>query len=171
MILMVFLRLNFPDNLPSSEPQPKAGIRVIDSLLRVILPLILIAGVFLSLEFSFFWIPSLSRIYGRSKGQMIWSWNHFFIPERTFRLEFEEAYFILRRKRSSFSGLLLKELVMEVHLSQDTFYFKDISDFIHKEKVIQTATDQIIVKTVKLEHLPLNILQIQMLLNSVKPLS
>jgi len=60
---------------------------------------------------------------------------------------------------------------MEVHLPHDKLHIRDFSDFIQKEKIIQTAKDQIIIKTVRLEHIPLYIQQIQLLSRSLNPFS
>ncbi|MHA1332023.1 MAG: hypothetical protein ACTSR2_13215 [Candidatus Hodarchaeales archaeon] len=171
MCLLVFVNLTFLESLPSSYRQPLSSSSVFDGLPRIILSLFLIVGLVISFELSFYWIPSLSNMVGKYKGQMIWVWNHFFILERAFLLEFEDIHIIFRRKRFSFSGILLRELLMEVHLPHDKLHIRDFSDFIQKEKIIQTAKDQIIIKTVRLEHIPLYIQQIQLLSRSLNPFS
>lgn len=170
LILLVLFYVYNPPSIPSTEPQP-GGVRIIEMLLRISLPFILVIGVIISLVITFFWIPSLTVISESPRGKMIWTRTHHFIPERIFLLELGSCLMKCKRKRKSIFGLLLKEVELEIHFPVDFLDFKEISDYIQKDRIIYTPNERTILKTVKLEYVPINIFQIQELvstLNSTK---
>jgi hypothetical protein len=57
---------------------------------------------------------------------------------------------------------------MEIYLPQEHENIKQITDFTGIEKIINTPTSKILVKTVKLEQIPLQIIQIRSILSSMK---
>ncbi|MFX0172209.1 MAG: hypothetical protein ACFE9L_09830 [Candidatus Hodarchaeota archaeon] len=140
-----------------------------DSFLPVILGfsgfLLLIIGTLILIECIFFWIPSLTGFVSFDKrGEMVWRKSRFWVPERCLNLKLENTLISVHRKQFSLDGLLMKKFTAKVYLPKDTPEIKRISDFIGVEKLLQTPTDYLLVKSVDLRYLPLQIIQIQSLL-------
>jgi hypothetical protein len=127
--------------------------------------LILIISILFLIVCIFFWIPSLTSLISIDKrGEMKWRKSRLWIPERCLNLKLENASISVHRKQFSLDGLLMKKFTAKVHLPKDTPEIKRISDFIGVEKIDQTPTDYLLVKSVDLRYLPLQIIQIQSLL-------
>ncbi|MFX0124615.1 MAG: hypothetical protein ACFFAE_13365 [Candidatus Hodarchaeota archaeon] len=58
---------------------------------------------------------------------------------------------------------------MEIYLPRDKSNVKQITDFSGIKKIIKTPTQSILVKTVKSEHLPLQIIQVRSIIALMKP--
>ncbi len=145
-----------------------AKVEIVNPLLEIISSLIFIIGILILIESLFFWVPSLTDLtVNKNKGKMIWFWKRFRFPERAFTLLDTGTKILIRRKRSSLKGLLMREFIMEIHISKDRSEIKRISDFTGITKIIQkTPSQTILMKTVMLKSLPLQILQIRTLLAS-----
>jgi hypothetical protein len=76
----------------------------------------------------------------------------------------KENSIVIRRKRSSLQGILMREMVLEIHISKTKSDHKRIVDFLTHEKIIHSTTHIILVKSVKTQHLPLQVIQIRALL-------
>lgn len=141
---------------------------VFDFLPKVISTFFFIVSLFLLSELLFFWVPSLTDLSEKKgKGKMVWLRKHGVIPERVFSLKNSNAQILIHRKRSSLRGLLMKEFTMEVHLSKNIEEIKQISDFTSIERIVQTPTHNILIKTVMLRYLPLQFIQIKTILASI----
>ncbi|MFX0120122.1 MAG: hypothetical protein ACFE9A_12130 [Candidatus Hodarchaeota archaeon] len=140
-------------------------IEIYNPLFIIISSLIFMIGLLLLIESLFFWIPSLTDIpvFGRN-GKMIWTKKFIGFPERVLSLQDTDTRIVIRRKRSSLRGLLLREFTMEVYIPLDRPEFKQISDFTSMEKINTTPTHKVLVKTVKFKYLPLQIIQIKSIL-------
>ena len=125
-------------------------------------------GLLVLIESLLFWVPSLTDItVDKNKGKMSWSWKQFMFPERIFSLFDSDARILIRRKRSSLKGLLMREFTMEIHLMMDQSEIKQISDFTGVERVDQRShSHTVLFKTVELKRLPLQILHIRTILAS-----
>ena len=138
------------------------------NMIEFISSFIFLLGLFVLIETLFFWVPSLTDIT-QSKGRMIWLRKGLIFPERVLSFLAADVRVIIRRKRSSFHGLFLREFLIEIYLSKDELNIKQIIDFSGIEKIIKTSTHYILAKTVNLEHLPLQIIQIRSILALMKP--
>lgn len=131
----------------------------------IINSLIIIIGFLIVCESLFFWVPSLTDITKKkAEGKMIWQKKLFCFPERIFSILDDNILILIRRKRSSLKGILMKEFTMEIHLDKEIKEIKQISDFVGIEKVVHTHSHSILLKTVNLKSLPLQILQIRTIL-------
>lgn len=141
---------------------------VTDFVLLGFSSLIFMLGLLVLIESLLFWVPSLTDItVDKNKGKMSWSWKQFMFPERIFSLFDSDARILIRRKRSSLKGLLMREFTMEIHLMMDQSEIKQISDFTGVERVDQRShSHTVLFKTVELKRLPLQILHIRTILAS-----
>ena len=139
----------------------------IDPVITITSSLILIIGVLVIIESLFLWVPSLTDLT-KSKGKMVWTWRRIIFPERVFSIFDAETRIVIRRKGSSFLGWIMREFTMEIYLSQEHQNIKQIADFSGITKIVNTPTSKILVKTVKLEHIPLQIIQMRSILSSMK---
>ncbi|MFX0051991.1 MAG: hypothetical protein ACFFAJ_01935 [Candidatus Hodarchaeota archaeon] len=127
--------------------------------------LLLILGILILIECTFFWTPSLTGFVSiDKKGKMLWRKSRFWVPERCLNLKLENASISVHRKQFSLNGLLMRKFIAKIHLPKDTPEIKRISDFIGVEKMVQTPTAYLLIKSVDLRYLPLQIIQIQSLL-------
>ncbi len=158
-------------SLPSSQPSEASYFAdsavLSDPLITVISSFLVIIGLFVLMESLFLWVPSFTDLT-ESKGKMVWLRRGFIFPERVLSLLDADTRILIRRKRSSLRGLLMREFTMEIFLYEDKNNIKQITDFSSIEKIIKTPTYNILVKTVRLEHLPLQIIQIRSLLALMK---
>lgn len=142
---------------------------VTDFVLLGFSSLIFMLGLLVLIESVLFWVPSLTDItVDKNKGKMIWSWKKFWFPERIFSLFDSDARILIRRKRSSLKGLLMREFTMEIHLMMDQSEIKQISDFTGVERIDQRShSHTVLFKTAELKRLPLQILHIRTILASI----
>ncbi len=141
---------------------------VFDFLPTAISALFFIISLLVLGELLFLWVPSLTDLSGKKgEGKMVWLRKHGVIPERIFSYKNSNAQIFIHRKRSSLKGLLMKEFTMEVHLSKNIQEIKQISDFASIERIVQTPTHNILIKTVILKYLPLQFIQIKTILASI----
>ncbi len=153
--------------------QEDVGMTGVNTLVFDYLPIVfstlffIISLVILS-ELLFFWVPSLTDLSGKKgEGKMVWLRKLRVIPERVFSHKNSNAQILIHRKRSSLKGLLMKEFTMEVHLSKNIQEIKQIADFTSIERIVQTPTHNILIKTVILKYLPLQFIQIKTILASI----
>jgi hypothetical protein len=73
---------------------------------------------------------------------------------RDIRFSIKGNLVVIRRKRSSLKGILLREMVFEIHISKSQSDHNRINDFLSYEKSVVTPTHIILIKTVKTQHLP-----------------
>ncbi len=138
---------------------------VFDFLPNAINTFFFIISLFLLSELLFFWVPSLTDLSEKKgNGKMVWLRKHGVIPERVFSLKNSNAQILIHRKRSSLRGLLMKEFTMEIYIDKNIPEIKQISDFTSIEKMVQTPSHKILVKTIKLKSLPLQLIQIRTIL-------
>ena len=146
---------------------PISSAVVFDFLPIIVSSLIFLIGLLILCELLFFWVPSLTDLtLNKSKGRMVWTRKRLGFPERTFSLFETNSKILIRRKRSSLKGLLMREFTMEIHLTLDKADIKRISDFTGIERIIQTPTHNILIKTVVLKCLPLQLIQLRTILAS-----
>jgi hypothetical protein len=127
--------------------------------------LALIIGTLVFIESVFFWTPSLIELTtNKGKGKMIWSKKRYGFIERVFCYEFKNTQIIIRRKRSSFRGLLMQEFNIEIYLPSEDPRVQKISNFTGIQKIIETKKYNILKKGVDLKYLPLQFVQIQAML-------
>lgn len=138
------------------------------NVINIVSSIIFLIGLFILIETLFLWVPSLTDLT-ESKGNMLWLRRGQIFPERVLSLLEANTRIIIRRKRSSLRGLFMREFAMEIYLTKDKSNIKQIIDFSGIEKIIKTPTHSILVKTVRLEHLPLQIIQIRSILALMKP--
>ena len=138
-----------------------AGPAVLD-FIEIISILIFLIGLLILIEMLFLWMPSLPDL---TESKMLWIRKGIIFPERILSLLDTEAKIVIRRKRSSFLGWIMREYIMEIYLSKVQSNIRQITDFSGIEKIINTTSHNILVKTVKLEHIPLQIIQIRSLLH------
>ncbi|MFW9903469.1 MAG: hypothetical protein ACFFFH_03990 [Candidatus Thorarchaeota archaeon] len=164
--------VRFPSPTTSSELSESKffanSIKLTNPLTTIISSLILIIGLLVLIESLFLWVPSLTDLT-KFKGKMVWTWRRNIFPERIFSLIDAEKSIVIRRKRSSFLGWIMREFTMETHLPPRYQNVKQITDFTGIEKIINTPTSRILVKTVKLEQIPLQIIQMRSILSLMKP--
>jgi hypothetical protein len=134
--------------------------------IEIVSSLIFLLGLLGSIELLFLWVPSLTDLT-ESKGKMVWLRKGLFFPERVLSLEVD-AKIIIRRKQSSFLGWIMREFLMEIYLSPEQRYIKQVTDFTGIEKIINTPSAIILVKTVKIEQIPLQLIQIRSILSLMK---
>jgi hypothetical protein len=130
--------------------------------IEVISTMIAFIGILVLIGMLFLWMPSLTEL---KESKMIWVRKGIVFPERIFSLPDAEGRIIIRRKRSSFLGWIMRDFTMEIYLSKEKANLKQITDFGGIEKIVNTPSHNILVKTVKLEHIPLQIIQIRSLLH------
>ena len=123
--------------------------------------LILFFGLLVLIELLFLWMPSFSDL---TESKMVWKRKVMVFPERILYLLDAETRIIIRRKRSSFLGWIMREFTMETYVPKVKTNIKQITDFSGIERIIKTPTHNILVKTVRLEHIPLQVIQIRSLL-------
>ncbi|MHA2246474.1 MAG: hypothetical protein ACXADY_16150 [Candidatus Hodarchaeales archaeon] len=131
-------------------------------LQMVVCLLIFIIGLLILIESLFYWVPSLTDVTeNENKGKMIWQKTQLWFPERVFSISDANTRILIRRNRSSLAGLLMKEFTMEIYIDKNIPEIKQISDFTSIEKMIQTPSYKILIKTIKLKFLPLQLIQIR----------
>ena len=135
---------------------------VILYFIEIVSILIFFIGISILIGMLFLWMPSLTEL---TESRMLWVRKGIVFPERILSLLDAEERIIIRRKRSSFLGWFMREFTIEIYLSKTKSNIKQITDFGGIEKVINTPTHNVLVKTVKLEHIPLQIIQIRSLLH------
>ncbi|UCG01047.1 MAG: hypothetical protein JSW11_15695 [Candidatus Heimdallarchaeota archaeon] len=137
------------------------------NIIEIVSSAIFLIGLLVLVEMLFLWVPSLTDLTG-SNGQMVWIRKGIIFPERLLSLLDVETRIVIRRKRSSFRGLFMREFSMEIYISKEKSNVKQITDFTGIEKIINTPTYYILIKTVRIEHLPLQIIQIRSILALMK---
>lgn len=139
-----------------------AGSPAIFDFIEVISIMISFVGILVLIGMLFLWMPSLTEL---TESRMLWVRKGIVFPERILSLPDAEGRIIIRRKRSSFLGWIMRDFSMEIYLSKEITNLKQITDFSGIEKIVHTPSHNILVKTVKLEHIPLQIIQIRSLLH------
>ncbi len=138
---------------------------LIDFLQMVVSLMIFIIGLLILIESLFYWVPSLTDVTeNENKGKMIWQKTQLWFPERVFSVSDANTRILIRRNRSSLDGLLMKEFTMEIYIDKNIQEIKQISDFTSIEKMVQTSSHKILIKTIKLKSLPLQLIQIRTIL-------
>ena len=99
---------------------------------------------------------------------MVWLRKGLFFPERVLSFLDEDTKIIISRKRTSIHGLFFREFTMQILLPKDKSNLKQIIDFSGIEKIFHTPTHNILLKTVKSEQIPLQIIQIRSILSLMK---
>lgn len=172
---MLFLLISLPPTLqavrihsPMASSEFYADYPItIDPMITITTSFVLVIGLLVLIESLYLWVPSLTDLT-KTNGKMVWIWRRIIFPERIFSLLDKETRIVIRRKRSSFLGWIMREFTMEIYLSREHRNIKQIIDFTGIEKIIDTPTNKILVKTVKLEQIPLQIIQMRSILSLMR---
>lgn len=125
-------------------------------------PLFFFISLIIIFNFLLLWTPSFVTIpVDETMKRKGWSQT---LLRRDIRFSIKGNLVVIRRKRSSLKGILLREMVFEIHISKSQSDHNRINDFLSYEKSVVTPTHIILIKTVKTQHLPLQVIKIRALL-------
>lgn len=122
-------------------------------------------GILSLILFSFFWIPKIPiKSMAGLQGEMIWRKGRFGVPTRQLAFNLGTTSILIRRKSSTIKGLILRELLFEIHLEKGNQQYLEIADFNAIERIREELNSYILEKTIKPENLPIQLIQIRALL-------
>ncbi|MFW9856251.1 MAG: hypothetical protein ACFFFG_14460 [Candidatus Thorarchaeota archaeon] len=137
--------------------------------IKFIQPLILSFGVLILFICYFSWMPNLMpKSFSNIQGKMVWKLGRFRVPKRYLVFKLGSETIQISRKITNFNGIVLRELLFEVHLEKNHSRWKEYADFAVFGQIEERSDKIVLQKSIKPQHIPVQLILAQALLSVPK---